>query len=240
MRKAQHNRPAEIVTIAGYHRKNSLLAELSAPALAALQLECRDFTHGTVLWSPQQPTGGIYFPLSGVIAVTLRSDKLDVEVAAIGRDDMTAEPVAGALSQARTRGAVLTDGRFSYVTAAQFATAASHSHELRRMAILAAGRLLEQAQRLAACNAHHLTVARMSRWLLTAADGGTVVTATQDTIAAHLGLRRCSILQAAQRLRDKGIISPGRGRITIRDRAALTAAACNCHAAATETIGSDA
>jgi hypothetical protein len=58
---------------------------------------------------------------------------------------------------------------------------------------------------------------------------GDVVSATQETIAQALGVRRTTATLIAQHLQLRGTISYSRGKIAIRDRAALQAAACDCY-----------
>ncbi|WP_390622452.1 helix-turn-helix domain-containing protein [Vasconcelosia minhoensis] len=55
-------------------------------------------------------------------------------------------------------------------------------------------------------------------------------------IGASLGIRRASVTQAAQALREAGIISYERGTITVRDRAALEAQACACYRQTKQTF----
>ncbi len=52
---------------------------------------------------------------------------------------------------------------------------------------------------------------------------------TQEFIATMLGTRRAGVTEAAGRLQGAGLISYGRGRITLTDRAGLEAASCECY-----------
>jgi CRP-like cAMP-binding protein len=90
--------------------------------------------------------------------------------------------------------------------------------------------LLLQAQQIAACNAVHSADARFCRWLARASDvlSSEVIPVTQEAIAQALGIRRTTATLIAQQLQVKGAISYSRGRIVIRDRAALRAGACDC------------
>jgi hypothetical protein len=46
-----------------------------------------------------------------------------------------------------------------------------------------------------------------------------------------LGVRRVGVTQAARALSERGLIDYERGRMVIRDRRALYAAACDCYRA---------
>ena len=52
---------------------------------------------------------------------------------------------------------------------------------------------------------------------------------TQELIANMLGVRREGVTEAAGKLQDAGLIKYHRGRITVIDRAALEARACECY-----------
>jgi CRP-like cAMP-binding protein len=129
-----------------------------------------------------------------------------------------------------------TPGRLVEISAEVFAAAARHIEEIRRAVELCNAWLLLQAQVLAACNAIHPGDGRFCRWLLRASDAlGDTVPATQETIARALGLRRTTATLIAQHLQVRGLIRYGRGRITIKDRAALKGVACDCYS----TLGHD-
>jgi DNA-binding transcriptional regulator YhcF (GntR family) len=53
---------------------------------------------------------------------------------------------------------------------------------------------------------------------------------THDTLARMLGVRRPTVSQAAEALRERGLIAYTRGKIVITDRAALQAATCEHYA----------
>jgi CRP-like cAMP-binding protein len=212
--------------------RNLVLAEL-APEVASLlhkHLCAHEFDEGTVLWHAGRPAGLVFFPVTGIISIGVPTkDGHVIEVAVIGRegaagfDDRSGTlPVTQAVTHAR--------GRFMSIPAQAFAAAARESEDIRRMAEVATGWLLLQSQQMAACNAVHAAEARFCRWLLRASealDTGTVAV-TQEMIAHALGIRRTTATLIAQQLQLRGTISYSRGKIAIRDRAALQAAACDC------------
>jgi DNA-binding transcriptional regulator YhcF (GntR family) len=52
---------------------------------------------------------------------------------------------------------------------------------------------------------------------------------TQEFLAEMLGVRRTTVTLLAQELQRSGVLRYTRGRITILDRAALEARACECY-----------
>jgi DNA-binding FadR family transcriptional regulator len=52
---------------------------------------------------------------------------------------------------------------------------------------------------------------------------------TQDFLAQMLGVRRQTVSESARRLQDDGLIHYRRGVVTIVDRPALEAVACECY-----------
>jgi CRP-like cAMP-binding protein len=91
--------------------------------------------------------------------------------------------------------------------------------------------LWAEAQQIAACNAIHDTSSRLCRWLLQTFDRvhSSQLPLTQDFVAQMLGVRRTTVTLLAQELQNKGAIRYSRGNITILDRGALEACACECY-----------
>jgi len=91
--------------------------------------------------------------------------------------------------------------------------------------------LLLQTMQNAACNKLHTVKQRAARWLLAMQDrsGGSALPLTQEALGTMLGVRRQSVNAVAQGLQDADAIDYRHGRVVIRDRAKLQAAACECH-----------
>lgn len=86
-------------------------------------------------------------------------------------------------------------------------------------------------EQLAICAMRHPTEERLARWLLLAARSTQreKLAATHEMLSGLLGTRRASISIAASQLQDTGAISYSPGVITIEDRTALAAIACECY-----------
>ncbi len=92
--------------------------------------------------------------------------------------------------------------------------------------------LVAQMAQTAVCNRHHTIDEHLCRWLLLMLDRlpGDSIATTQEMIAATLGVRRASVNIAATELQREGLIVSGRRKITVDNRHALEARACECYA----------
>jgi CRP-like cAMP-binding protein len=77
----------------------------------------------------------------------------------------------------------------------------------------------------------HPVEERLARWLLMTHDrvDGDDLLLTQQILSEMLGVRRASVSVTAGALQRAGLIRYSRGRVTVRDRAGLEAAACECY-----------
>jgi hypothetical protein len=119
----------------------------------------------------------------------------------------------------------------SVISAPRFELVTRHSAALGELIFDYIETLWAEAQQNAACNAIHDGSSRLCRWLLQCADriGSEQLLLTQEFLAEMLGVRRTTVTLLAQELQKRGILRYSRGRITILDRAALEALACDCY-----------
>ena len=90
--------------------------------------------------------------------------------------------------------------------------------------------LLSQVMQSVACNAYHSIPERAARWLLHAQDrAGSRLQLTQEAMADLLGVQRTTVNAVMQGLEGEGLISAGRGVITITDRPGLERRSCECY-----------
>ncbi|MBV9929133.1 MAG: Crp/Fnr family transcriptional regulator [Acidobacteria bacterium] len=86
-------------------------------------------------------------------------------------------------------------------------------------------------QQHAACNATHNIESRMSRWILMThdrvGDGGFPL--TQEYLAVMLGVRRPTVSEIAQKMRESGLIDYTRGSFVVTDRPRLEERSCDCY-----------
>lgn len=105
--------------------------------------------------------------------------------------------------------------------------------ELKAFCLRYAQAVIMTSVQVAACNSLHPVNARCAKWLLMAHDrvNENPIPLTQEFLSQMLGVRRASVVVAASSLQGAGFISYSRGHITIRDRAGLESASCECYGA---------
>lgn len=214
-------------------RDNELLSALPAVDRALLQpaLHARGFQEGSILWDAGERADRIYFPVSGMISIVVPSKAgPGLEVGTVGREGAAGLHESLGRLPPMTRAIVLNAGTIVSIPSRDFAAALRQRSELAAVVSACNEWLLAQAQQIAVCNTLHSADARLGRWLVRAADatGSDMIMVTQERIAEMLGIRRTTVTLIAQNLQTAGLISYRRGRITIRDRAGLEAAACDC------------
>ncbi|HEX8229504.1 MAG TPA: helix-turn-helix domain-containing protein [Chloroflexia bacterium] len=93
--------------------------------------------------------------------------------------------------------------------------------------------LLAHSSQTIACNQLHTIQQRFARWLLQVSDcmNSNEFTLTQEFMSQMLMVRRASVSSVASRMKKSGLIGYSRGKIQVRDRAALEAASCECYQA---------
>jgi CRP-like cAMP-binding protein len=156
-----------------------------------------------------------------------------VETSSTGREGAVGVQCGFGPRLSFTRATVQIPGKFSAISAVRFEHAVSRSPALRDLILRYIEMLWAEAQQNTACNAIHDGSSRLCRWLLQCADrtGSDQLLLTQEFLAEMLGVRRTTVTLLAQELQKQGILRYSRGRITILDRAALEARACECYGA---------
>nr|WP_238393052.1 Crp/Fnr family transcriptional regulator [Myxacorys almedinensis] len=106
----------------------------------------------------------------------------------------------------------------------------NHSQELRDLLLDYTQALIAQISQTSACNSLHTLEQRFARWLLELQDRieSDDIKITQEFISHMLGVRRAGVTQAAQKFKEKGLISYRRGHIQILDQQGLESTACEC------------
>jgi len=222
-----------------------LLAAFPDATLALLKNDLTNVSlpSGAVCFEAGKLIERVYFPASGLISlvVSTRSGEL-VEAGMIGREGAAGLQNALNGQPSFTRAIVQISGSFSTIAAEPVRQAMKKSDDARALVNRYTEILWAEAQQLAVCNVAHRSLARLARWLLQGADrtGSHELPLTQEFLGEMLGLRRTSVTLLAQKLQRRGIIKYSRGKITILDRAALEAAACECYQIIRELYGVEA
>jgi CRP-like cAMP-binding protein len=217
---------------------NRLLARLPdeefrslQPHLRTVPLEPRQILH-----KQGERLHHLYFPNGGVVSMaTLLPEGTMAEAATIGDDGVVGvEAFFGgdAVSACETIVQVPSPGNTAErMGIADFrrelGVCPAFRHELAQYLVV----LYAVMARLIACNAHHQVEERCARWLLTMHDRmhGQDFYLSHEFLAAMLGVRRQSVSVVAATLRGAGLIEYSHGRVSVRDRRGLEAAACECY-----------
>lgn len=215
---------------------NRLLAALPRDDFMLLEQDLRQVTlpQGTVCFGAGDRIEQVYFPHSGMISCLVVTGGGEmVETSSVGQEGAVGLQSGLGHRTSYTRALVQITGKFSVLAASRLESAASRSPALRDLIVRYTERLWAEAQQNAACNAIHDGSSRLCRWLLQCSDriGSDQLALTQEFLADMLGVRRTTVTLLAQELQKRGIVRYSRGRITILDRAALEAHACECYRA---------
>jgi CRP-like cAMP-binding protein len=188
---------------------------------------------GSVLYESGSKLDHVYFPATAIISLLyLMADGASAQMAVVGNDGMVGVALfmGGETTPSR---AVVQSAGVSYrlssaVLKEEFRRGGAMQHVLLRYTQA----LLTQMAQTAVCNRHHSVDRQLCRSLLLSLDrlSSNELMMTQELIASILGVRREAVTEAAGKLQAAGVIRYSRGHITVLDRAALEAQACECYA----------
>jgi CRP-like cAMP-binding protein len=223
-----------MLVTASHNPDNFVLARLPSPARRALAplLRTEHLAQGTVLTRRLQPVTHAWFPLFGLVSLTISTaDGRMVEVAAIGREGAVGIEAAFEPSVALSDSSVQIGGEFSVIRTDHLRSAVASHPSVEAGLCRYFRALTAQLQQSVACNSLHGLDQRCCRWLLAAQDrsGLDELPLTQEMLAGMLGAGRPGISLALGKLERAGLIRGRRGRIRILSRAGIAARACECH-----------
>jgi CRP-like cAMP-binding protein len=213
---------------------NQLLAALPRDEFARLlpHLEPVTLRRGQILRGTEETAQLAYFPETAVLNhLTVLSDGGSIETVLIGREGMVGlSALFGVRPPAHSTQTLIGGSAFQLHIEVLKREFASGKTVQSLLLAYAAARLTQLSQR-AVCNNRHSVEERFCSWLLMARDRAAAdeLLLTHEQIGRCLGARRSSITIIANALREKGAIAYGRRRISVRDRQALEAAACECY-----------
>jgi CRP-like cAMP-binding protein len=215
--------------------QNQLLAAMSADdfkkffsTLRRVRLEQK-----RVLYEAGSPIAEIYFMESGVASIiTTMSDGASVEVGMVGSEGMVGMPLLLGAALSPHQAVIQIGGDAVVMKASDCLLAFEQSASVQKPFLKFFESLFDLGAQTAACNVLHSIEQRCARWLLMSSDRARTdyLILTQEYVAAMLGVRRASVTEVAGTLQRAGLIEYHSGRITILDREALAASACECYA----------
>jgi CRP-like cAMP-binding protein len=184
------------------------------------------------LLEADEPIGAAYFVETGMVSYLAYLENGDaIEVGLIGPEGMVGMPLILGVDSASAGAIVQMQGTALRISPAALRQAFNESKVLRTRLLRYMQALYTQVSQTAACNGHHGLEERLARWLLIAHDRaeGDQFPMTHEFMALMLGVRRSGVTVTASTLKQAGLISYANGRMTILDRPALEAVACECY-----------
>ena len=210
--------------------ENRLLASLSTDDFDLLGARLEPVTLGLrkYLERPNRRIDAVYFPEEGFASVVaVQSNGKQVEVGLIGREGMTGLPIVLGNHRSPHATYIQAAGTGKCIPAAELRKAIQNSPTLRDSFLRFVQAFGVQTTHTAVCNAQSRLDVRLARWLLMAHDriGDDTLPITHEFLSLMLGVRRPGVTEALHALRERGLISYGRGQIRVKDRKGLQRAA---------------
>jgi len=215
--------------------ENAILARLSPADYERIwgASEVRRFGVRDVLYRPHEPIEHVYFPLTGVMSLVIPlNDSPPSEVGTIGNEGLLGTPVFLGGDRSPIMAFSQVSGDAVVMPVQSFREELRNGSSLYERVQRHTQAWFAQVAQGTACNNLHPVEQRMCRWLLMTQDrvGEDRFELTQDFLAQMLGVRRPSVTVVAGMLQRAGLITYGRGVVTITDRPALESASCECYA----------
>jgi CRP-like cAMP-binding protein len=204
------------------------LLDRLAPHLQLIQLKRQE-----VLCRAHHPLREVYFPITAIVSLVseLESGEM-LEVGLIGRDGVVGTAVVPGVTAMTCDAIVQVPGSALRMSADLVRREVQADGSLHTVIDRYNQLLLTRCMRMSVCNMFHAVEQRCVRWLLTVngLNGNKDIPMTHETLAVMLGVHRPTVTMVLGSLRRAGLILEQRGRMIIRDRAAMEAAACECYA----------
>jgi CRP-like cAMP-binding protein len=185
-----------------------------------------------LIWESEGTITDVYFPEDAIISlVTQMKDGSGVEAMTIGNDGFAGLAVFHGLNSTQCLACGQIGGKAWRLRTEKFKAVVAESPTLQRVLHQYSHLVFEIVSQAAACNRLHVIEQRCARWLLMSEDrvGRPKFDLTQEFLAEMLGVRRPGVTVAMGILEKQGLISHGRGNITVINRPGLEAASCECY-----------
>ena len=194
-------------------------------------LEPVNLSLNEILLEARQKSEYLYFPTQGIVSlVSVMDDNSTTEIGLIGKEGMvgTLQFLGDGISNSQT--VVQVKGTAMRIEDSVLRVEFERSKTLQKLLLGYALKLFNQVSQGAACNNHHSVKQRTARWLLMLDDrSDDTLSMTQQLLSQMLGVRRTGVTEVANEIKQQGIINYQRGKITILNRQALEAIACQCY-----------
>jgi CRP-like cAMP-binding protein len=225
----------------GARSKNQVLNSLPDAEYRRLDRHLKEVVlqRGDVLHESDTPAQYVYFLDNGVASLSVSSEEgKELMLSMVGDEGVVGERAIFKEGFFIIRCEMLTDGTGHRMLAEVFETEFNRGEALHKLVLNRLEARLTETAQTALCNQMHTMEQRLARWLLTLADRlhDEELHITQEHMANMVGVRRASITDAVEGLREAGLVETERGTISILDRARMEAQACECYAIIKEAI----
>jgi CRP-like cAMP-binding protein len=219
---------------------NRILLSLPRATLQRISshLERVTLQQGQVIYRPEARIQ-IYFINRGLVSlVRSMRDGRSVEIGAIGIEGVTGLGSLFGIPEATLEAVVQLPGTALCGDPEIVRSEAARGRSLENIFERYYHVLVSQIAQTAACNRLHTLQERCCRWLLIAHDSARseAFPLTHEFLATMLGAQRAGVSIAAKALSRAGLIDYVRGRMSIKNRRGLEAAACECYATIRQLI----
>jgi CRP-like cAMP-binding protein len=212
--------------------KNRLLNALNREIISRLRLAPVKFDLKYELEYPHRPITHLYFVESGMASMTSTfKDGSQVEVGTFGFESIIGVSALMGTKKSLNRVYTQIPGHGYSCSVENAKKEFRLNGNLQYLTLRYVQAQLDQATQSIGCNAKHLTVPRLARWLLICSDRANSDTfkMSHELLADMLGGTRATTTIAAGNLKRKGLISYNRSVIRILDPQGLERQACECY-----------
>jgi CRP-like cAMP-binding protein len=185
-----------------------------------------------LLSSRTEPTTDIWFPHTGVIALSVTDDEgRTVQTGLVGPEGCIGLETMFQSTPAMADGWVQIAGDMSVISASQMRSAIEARPSIQAALARFLYALSAQSLQTVACNRLHSLDTRCCRWLLMMRDrtSDNDLPLTQESLATMLGSGRPRINGLLAALEQDGLLQRYRGRIRLLSLAGLERRACECY-----------
>ncbi len=213
---------------------NALIAQLPPLERSSVLAQCKlvELYRGDVLAEAGEASATVYFPVDCVVSLMLQATQApSVAIALVGGEGMFSSPQILEVGAAAFTGVVQGAGRAWHMERHALQDQLRSQVCLRDVLYRYAAVCLNQASLQVVCMRYHTVAQRVSRWLLMMRDRSETseLFLTHAMLASMLGATRASVTRAASDLQNHGVISYGRGYVTVLDVLALQGMSCDCY-----------
>ena len=213
---------------------NKLLAALSGADFTQVlpYLEPATFRTGEYIYELGQEFSYVYFPETVVITqLCYLEDGSSTGVAVIGNDGLLGLSAILGSQYAQFWTMATIGGSALRIRVDDLRQEFLKGGALHTLILAHANDRMNQLSQRTVCNSRHRLEERLCTWLLMIQDraADSDLPLTHETISQQLGTRRAGVTNLCNVLRDNGIITYHRAKITILNRAELEKSACECY-----------